>query len=394
MSLSVHFNAYNQKGLSGGVQTHQERFTESEAIHALKNTKSNIDPSETQYNRCLFRDELLETKTVKQVAKELTDQFQANREKAGLKRKRKDFKTMMVGTFQISDDTLMRIGYDKSKKWSENSDKAKARVTVVYREMVQNALNKPDYYGRVMTATMHVDESTPHVDFMCIGVDPERLNFGVREILNGEETKDPKTGKRRYKPKGAKLAEVQDDLSTIYGHNPELAEKYDLVRGDKTSENLANIRDLRSQINNLVRYEAGLESREDELDEKEKRLTEKELKLASKESEIDSRELQLKETEKHLDKREQKLDDREKGLNVRATRLSGLASAYDEVVAEHDVLKSAYRSEKSRRIRLEAEYEYDSNNVEHVEYRKAKLQQNKKTPQKPRQQTKDNGYGL
>lgn len=387
MSLSVHFNAYNQKGLSGGVQAHQERFTEEEAIHALKNTKSNIDPSETQYNRCLFRDELLETKTVKQVAKELTDQFQANREKAGLKRKRKDFKTMMVGTFQISDDTLMRIGYDKSKKWSENSDKAKARVTVVYREMVQNALNKPDYYGRVMTATMHVDESTPHVDFMCIGVDPERLNFGVREILNGEETKDPKTGKRRYKPKGAKLAEVQDDLSTIYGHNPELAEKYDLVRGDKTSENLANIRDLRSQINYLAGYEG-------ELDEKEKRLTEKELKLASKESEIDSRELQLKETEKHLDKREQKLDDREKRLNVRATRLSGLASAYDEVVAEHDVLKSAYRSEKSRRIRLEAEYEYDSNNVEHVEYRKAKLQQNKKTPQKPRQQTKDNGYGL
>ena len=72
------------------------------------------------------------------------------------------------------------------------------------------------------------------------------------------------------------------------------------------------------------------------------------------------------------------MDDREKGLNVRATRLSGLASAYDEVVAEHDVLRKAYRSEKSRRIRLEAEYEYDSNNVEHVEYRKAKLQQNKK----------------
>ena len=387
MSLSVHFNAYNQKGLSGGVQAHQERFSESEAIHALKNTASNIDPSETQYNVSLFRDEVLETKTVKQVAKELTDQFQANREKAGLKRKRKDFKTMIVGTFQISDETLMRIGYDKSKKWSENSDKAKARVTVVYREMVQNALNKPDYYGRVMTATMHVDESTPHVDFMSIGVDPERLNFGVREILNGEETKDPKTGKRRYKPKGAKLAEVQDDLSTIYGHNPELAEKYDLIRGDKTSENLANVRNLRSQINYVARYEAGL-------DEKEKRLTEKELELASKESEIDSRELQLKETEKHLDDTKKQLYDKELKLDIRAAKLSRFADKYAELKANNERLEEAYSTEKRRRIGLEAKYEYDPNNIDHVLYKREQLQQNKKTPQKPKQQTKDKGYGL
>ena len=220
----------------------------------MKNTKSNIDPSETQYNVSLHRDEILETKTFKRVAKELTDQFQANREKAGLKRKRSDFKTMMVGTFQISDDTLMRIGYDKAKKWSEHSGAIRMAVTEIYGRMVKNALNKPDYYGRIMTATLHVDESTPHVDFMSIGVDPERLNFGVREILNGEETKDPKTGKRRYMPKGAKLSEIQDDLSTIYERRPEVAKKYNLVRGNEESVNLANIRDLRSQIDYLAGY--------------------------------------------------------------------------------------------------------------------------------------------
>lgn len=382
MALSVHFNAYNQKGLTGGVQAHQERFTEKEALHALKNTKSHIDPSETQYNVSLYRDEVLETKTVKRVAKELTDQFQANREKAGLKRKRSDFKTMMVGTFQISDDSLIRIGYDKTKKWSENSERARSRVTAIYGRMVKNALNKPDYYGRVMTATMHVDESTPHVDFMCIGVDPEKLDFGVREILNGEETKDPKTGKRRYKPKGAKLAEVQDDLSTIYGHNPEFAEKYDLVRGDKTSENLANLRDLRSQINNLSTYEVELERREDELDEKEKRLTEKELKLASKESEIDSKEVQLDDTKKRLEAEEE--------------ALSGLKSDYDALVSTHNDLKSAYYRERGRRIELEATYEFDTNNPDHHYFKKRQLEmrQKQKTPQKPRQQTKDNGYGL
>lgn len=394
MSLSVHFNAYNQKTLTGGVQAHQERFSEREALHALKNTKSHIDPSETQYNVSLYRDEVLETKTFKRVAKELTDQFQANREKAGLKRKRKDFNTMMVGTFQISDDSLELMGYDKSKKWSENSDKAKAKVTIVYREMVQNALNKPDYYGRMMTATMHVDESTPHVDFMCIGVDPERLNFGVSEILNGETTKDPKTGKRRNKPKGTKLAEIQDDLSTIYGHNPEVAKKYGLVRGDKSSENIAYAKDLRSKIHDVVRYEVALDSREDELDEKEKRLTEKELKLANKETEIDSREVQLEEAKKRLDEREQALNRRESTLNDKDKALSGLKSDYADLKSKYKGLRMAHSAERWRRVELEAKYEYNSNNPEHVQYKAMQLQKNKKAPQTPRQQTKDNGYGL
>ena len=402
MSLSVHFNAYNQKTLTGGVQAHQERFTEKEARHALKNTKSNIDPSETQYNVSLYRDEVLETKTFKRVAKELTDQFQANREKAGLKRKRSDFKTMMVGTFQISDETLDRLGYDKAVKWSENSDRAKYNVTVVYKEMVKNALKKPDYYGRVMTATMHVDESTPHVDFMCIGVDPKRLNFGVREILNGEETKDPKTGKRRYKPKGAKLAEVQDDLSTIYGYNPELAEKFELVRGSAKTKNIAEAKALRSEARVMLKRDIMLDDREDDLnaresklDRKEKRLTEKELKLASKESEIDSREIQLEDAKKRLDEREQVLNRRESTLNVKDKALSGLKSDYDDLKAKHEHLKVAYSEERSRRCDLEFKYERDPNSIEQELYKRERLaERNKKTPQKPRQQTKDNGYGL
>lgn len=316
MSLSVHFNAYNQKTLTGGVQAHQECFSEKEARHALRNTDSNIDPTETKYNVSLYRDEILETKTVKRVAKELTEQFQANRGKAGLKRKRKDFNTMMVGTFQISDLSLVLMGYDKSKKWSENSEKARRRVTDVYQKMVNNALDKPDYYGRVMTATMHVDQSTPHVDFMCIGVDPEKLDYGVREILNGETTKDPKTGKRRNKPKGMKLSEIQDDLSTIYGHNPGIAKKYDLVRGEEESVNLANIRDLRSQIDYLAGYEVELENREGGLAEKEKR----------------------------LDEREQALDRREFMLNDKDKALSGLKSDYDALLSAHNDLKAKHES--------------------------------------------------
>lgn len=401
MSVSVHFNAYNQKGLTGGVQAHQERFTEKEALHALKNTKSHIDPSETQYNVSLYRDEVLETKTVKRVAKELTDQFQAKREKAGLKRKRSDFKTMMVGTFQISDDSLERMGYDKSKKWSENSKEARQNVTATYCRMVQNALNKPDNYGRVMTATMHVDESTPHVDFMCIGVDPERLNFGVREILNGEETKDSETGKRRYMRKGAKLKAIQDDLEASFKDAPEYAKAYDLVRGSSKTQNVASAKALRAKRRALLKYKDYLDKREGDLsargsklDEKEKRLTEKELKLASKESEIDSREIQLedakKEAEKRFDKREQELNRKKSTLNDKDKALSGLKSKVEFLEAENSTLREQV-------IRFEGRYEYakSAKTAQHMYYRTEYLkEQAQKRPQMPRQQTKDYGYGL
>lgn len=433
MSLSVHFNGYNQKGLSGGVQAHQERFTEEEAIHALKNTKSHIDPSETKYNMCLFRDELLKTKTVKQVAKELTDQFQANREKAGLKRKRKDFKTMMVGTFQISDDTLERVGYDKSKKWSENTEKSRNAVSTFYYQLVKNALKKPEYYGRVMTATLHVDESTPHVDFMSIGVDPEKPNYGVREILNGKETKDPETGKRVYEGKGVALRRIQDDLSKAFedlGTPQEHLEKLDLVRGHGTSKNIAKGQALRKvwkaedkrlakerkkldeerkrlkkvedtqtqKASELLSIEKALNGVMKRLEQREEDVEAKELKLANKETEIDSREVQLKEAEKkaekRLDEREQELDDREKGLNARDKALSGLKSDYADLKTRYKELENAHASERWRRIGLEATYEYNPNNIEHAQYKHMQLQKNKKAPQTPRQQTKDNGYSL
>lgn len=414
MSISVHFNAYNQKGLTGGVQAHQERFTEEEAIHALRNTKSNIDPSETQYNVSLYRDEELETKTVKRVAKELTEQFQNKRVKAGLKRKRSDFKTMMVGTFQISDDSLELMGYDKSKKWSENSEEARRDVTATYWRMVKNALNKPDNYGRVMTATMHVDESTPHVDFMCIGVNPERLNFGVREILNGEEAKDSETGKRRYMRKGAKLKAIQDDLEASFKDVPDHAKAYDLVRGSSKTQNVASAKALRAKRRELLKYKDYLDKRIDKLNDsivrhnaykgavldrerevegREKRLAKKELELASKESEIDSREVQLenakKEAEKRFDKREQELNRKESTLNDKYKVLSGLKSKVESLEAENSTLRE-------RVIRFEGRYEYakSAKTAQHMYYRTEYLkEQAQKRPQMPRQQTRDYGYG-
>ena len=436
MSISVHFNAYNQKGLTGGVQAHQERFSESEALHALQNTKSHIDPSETKYNICLFRDELLKTKTVKQVAKELTDQFQAKRVEMGLKRKRKDFKTMMVGTFQFSDDTLELMGYDKAKKWSENTEQARDIVSKVYNQLVSNALVKPEYYGRVMTATLHVDESTPHVDFMSIGVDPEKPNYGVREILNGVETKDNKTGKRIYEGKGVALRRIQDDLSKAFdsleqslkwskGVKEAIIKRYDLVRGRGTSKNIAKGQALRKvwkeedkrlakerkkldeererlarvddsqtqKFNDILAREEALNSVNKRLKQREEDIEAKELKLASKASEVDSREVRLeeakKEAEKRFDKREQELSRREFTLNDKDKALSGLKSKVESLESENSILRE-------RVIRFEGRYEYaeSAKTAQHMYYRTEYLkEQAQKRPQMPRQQTKDYGYG-
>ena len=81
--------------------------------------------------------------------------------------------------------------------------------------MVQNAVSKPDMYGKFLTATLHVDEGTPHVDYMTTGVDAERPTWSMREVLNGKEWRD-EDGKRRFPPKGSKLRALQDDLDTIF----------------------------------------------------------------------------------------------------------------------------------------------------------------------------------
>ena len=106
------------------------------------------------------------------------------------------------------------MGYDKSKKWSDQTNQARENVSIVYNAMVQNAVSKPDMYGKFLTATLHVDEGTPHVDYMTTGVDAERPTWSMREVLNGKEWRD-EDGKRRFPPKGSKLRALQDDLDTI-----------------------------------------------------------------------------------------------------------------------------------------------------------------------------------
>ena len=243
MSLSNHINPKPLKNISSGVQEHQERFSEKEGQKVLENTSSHIDISQTKFNKSLFKSKELKGRSVKKfVSDELKIVNEKRKSELGLRAYRPDANVIGVGTLQISDDSLEKIGYDKSKKWSDQTEQARENVTIIYNAMVQNAVSKPDMYGKLLTATLHVDEGTPHVDYMTTGVDASRPTWSMREVLNGKEWRD-EDGKRRFPPKGSKLRALQDDLDTVF--SDEYQEQFGLHRGEAYSQKVDAVKNIR-----------------------------------------------------------------------------------------------------------------------------------------------------
>lgn len=280
MSQSVHINGKPLNKLGGGVQLHQERFDENEGLEVLKNTDSLINVSQTKYNLSLFKSDVLsDGKTVKQyVSDELKKVNEKRVNELGKRAFRKDANVVGVGTFQISDDSLEKLGYVKGKLWEEQTEQTRTAVQVVYARIVKNALDKPDVYGKVLTATLHVDESTPHVDFITCGIDAERPEMSMREILNG-----PKGSK-----KGSKLRAMQDDLDTIFTENEK--ERYLLTRGEPYSQKRDFAKQTRIAMKDLDAEREVLKTRRKKLNDKESSLNDKEKALEARESAVGDRE--------------------------------------------------------------------------------------------------------
>lgn len=280
MSQSVHINGKPINKLGGGVQLHQERFDENEGLEVLKNTDSLINVSQTKYNLSLFKSDVLsDGKTVKQyVSDELKKVNEKRVNELGKRAFRKDANVVGVGTFQISDDSLEKLGYVKGKLWEEQTEQTRTAVQVVYARMVKNALDKPDVYGKVLTATLHVDESTPHVDFITCGIDAERPEMSMREILNG-----PKGSK-----KGSKLRAMQDDLDTIFTENEK--ERYLLTRGEPYSQKRDFAKQTRIAMKDLDAEREVLKTRRKKLNDKESSLNDREKALEARESAVGDRE--------------------------------------------------------------------------------------------------------
>lgn len=292
MALSINVkglgvqNQSNAKGrkqskLGAGLQHHQERFSEAQAIEVKGSTESRIDPTQSQYNISFKQcDEPYYEKMTKTY-----EAVNDARIKAGKRRMRSDANIGFVGTLQLSDDVLEASGFDKSKAWSENTDKARKTVEKLYKYMFDHLESRPDLYGFVESATLHVDESTPHVDFLTRAIDVHDLDLNASKLSRGK-----KRGEKQRIMQDELAKDVQNAVIEEYGaeKGQRLIDRYSLVRGEPGGSK-------RDKLVHLKEYEKELNAKEKDLEKREKELEKKEIDFKASERRLESREKNLDE---------------------------------------------------------------------------------------------------
>lgn len=322
MALSINVkglgvqNQSNAKGrkqskLGAGLQHHQERFSEAQAIEVKGSTESRIDPTQSQYNISFKRcDEPYYEKMTKTY-----EAVNDARIKAGKRRMRSDANIGFVGTLQLSDDVLEASGFDKSKAWSENTDKARKTVEKLYKYMFDHLESRPDLYGFVESATLHVDESTPHVDFLTRAIDVHDLDLNASKLSRGK-----KRGEKQRIMQDELAKDVQNAVIEEYGaeKGQRLIDRYSLVRGEHGGSK-------RDKLVNLKEYEKELNAKEKDLEKREKELEKREIDFKASERRLESREKNLDELHDKIVKTSQRASEslREAQKVLDAVELNG-----------------------------------------------------------------------
>lgn len=270
-----------QSKLGAGLQHHQERFSEAQANEVMKSTDSRIDPTQSQYNFSF-------KKCDEPYYEKMTKTYEAvndARIKAGKRRMRSDANIGFVGTLQVGDDVLEASGYDKSKPWSENTLDSRSKIKTFYKYMFEHLESRPDLYGVVESATLHVDESTPHVDFLTRAIDLSDLDLNASKLSRG-------------KNKGEKQRIMQDELAKDVKNR--FVERYGLEKGSKIVDQYG-----------LVRGTPGGSKRDKlvKLKEYEKELNAKEKDLEKREKELEKRQIDFKASERRLESQKENLDE-------------------------------------------------------------------------------------
>ena len=309
-------NQSNAKGrkqskLGAGLQHHQERFSEAQAIEVMRSTESRIDPTQSQYNISFKRcDEPYYEKMTKTY-----EAVNDARIKAGKRRMRSDANIGFMGTLQLSDDVLEASGFDKSKAWSENTDKARKTVEKLYKYMFDHLESRPDLYGFVESATLHVDESTPHVDFLTRAIDVHDLDLNASKLSRGK-----KRGEKQRIMQDELAKDVQNAVIEEYGaeKGQRLIDRYSLVRGEPGGSK-------RDKLVHLKEYEKELNAKEKDLEKREKELEKKEIDFKASERRLESREKNLDELHDKIVKTSQRASEslREAQKVLDAVELNG-----------------------------------------------------------------------
>lgn len=322
MALSINVkglgvqNQSNAKGrkqskLGAGLQHHQERFSEAQAIEVKGSTESRIDPTQSQYNISFkLCDEPYYEKMTKTY-----EAVNDARIKAGKRRMRSDANIGFLGTLQLSDDVLEASGFDKSKAWSENTDKARKTVEKLYKYMFDHLESRPDLYGFVESATLHVDESTPHVDFLTRAIDVHDLDLNASKLSRGK-----KRGEKQRIMQDELAKDVQNAVIEEYGaeKGQRLIDRYSLVRGEPGGSK-------RDKLVHLKEYEKELNAKEKDLEKREKELEKRQIDFKASERRLESREKNLDELHDKIVKTSQRASEslREAQKVLDAVELNG-----------------------------------------------------------------------
>lgn len=277
-------NQSNAKGrkqskLGAGLQHHQERFSEAQAIEVMRSTESRIDPTQSQYNISFKQcDEPYYEKMTKTY-----EAVNNARIKAGKRRMRSDANIGFMGTLQLSDEVLEASGFDKSKAWSENTDKARKTVEKLYKYMFDHLESRPDLYGFVESATLHVDESTPHVDFLTRAIDVQDLDLNASKLSRGK-----KRGEKQRIMQDELAKDVQNAVIEEYGaeKGQRLIDRYSLVRGEPGGSK-------RDKLVHLKEYEKELNAKEKDIEKREEELEKRQIDFKASERRLESREENL-----------------------------------------------------------------------------------------------------
>ncbi len=331
MALSINVKGFgvqsqsNAKGrkqakLGAGLQHHQERFSEVEGEAVKQSTESRIDATQTKYNISFKKCE-------GSFYEKMTKTYEAVNEariQAGKRRMRSDANIGFMGTLQLSDDVLEASGYDKSKKWDENTASAQKNVKGLYALMYLHLEERSDLYGFVESATLHVDESTPHIDFLTRAIDLSDIDLNASKLSKGSK-------------RGEKQRVMQDELAKDVQNK--MTEKYGLERGQKMIDYFGLVRGTpggskRDKLVQLKAYEKEVQTKATELEVKDSELATRENLLSEKQKELEEREENLKEKAMQLKASESLVEARESKLRDREARIEKMVQRASESLVE------------------------------------------------------------
>lgn len=336
MSVAVNMRGRKRSDINASIVAHQIRQNKKDAKKILKDTDSKIDPELSHMNKNYFHD----PNRLKDMRGKL-DTISKKRQETGGKKVYKSANVFMVGTLQISDDSLEALGWEfkdgKKLPADKQSDRAIKNVELVYKNMINSVKLQPEIYGDIFSATLHMDEGSPHVDFMSDPLDIEKPDRLARYFLNGP----------KGTPRGHNLSVMQDNIMKHSKLRESDIEKYGLVRGDGTSERLNTSRELRAKDKLLTEKEELFEGKvkkvKSDMDKtkialsaEKDRLKKYEKGLSKREEELSNKELKASETlEKALDiqKVAESLKETYEGISDKIRR--GIIRPEDVIKAEN-----------------------------------------------------------